>query len=1739
MIRKVLLPLILCLVLINKTSGQTCTGSTPANPGARTGNLYTTTTIDPGSTSTVHWFQGTASGATITMSGTSKLIIKTGSNLALSGAYTIPNGCMIYVESGATLTLGGNLTLGDASSALINLGTINVTGQLSLGSGAVYNDGTINFSSFLWITSTTFVFLNGGSASFSHVNYQVGSQATSSICLRPGSVFNMVTYSGYIITGSPVALPSGGLFKYNATDISNNSTCTPANPARINYYDGPGATNSFLFGPSGTVADHANITIVGSIPAASGTGACVLVTSGIASAPQNFILSTFSPAPFITGSYFNYCLNSTVPMTTIATGTNLLWYTAATGGSGSSTAPTVNTTSAGLQTFWVNQNVTGTCLGPRISININVTATSANSLTASNNGPICSGATLNLSATAGAAVSAWSWTGPNSFSSSSQNPSIAAATPAATGTYTLIATQTTGSCRHSATTTATVSSSIPATPGAFTTSSSSVCKNQTNVTYTVPPVAGATSYTWSYGGAGAAISGTSNAVSINYSLLATSGTLSVSATNTCGSSAARTLAITVNNGIFQLSTSNMIAYYKFNNNANDHTNTNQGTLQNAPSTTTDRFGNASSAYDFNGSNQYISTANSYTNPTNFTISIWFKTTTTTGGKLINFGNNQTGGSGNYDRQIYMSNSGRLYFTVNPSSGYTVTTNIAYNDGEWHLATGTVSSTNGMRLYVDGMLISSNALGIGGQNYTGYWRIGYDNMGAWPNVPTSLYFKGALDDVMIFHRELSAAEITTLYTSVDGAGSNTPVCTNGTINLSATTLAGSSYGWTGPNSFSASSQNPSITNMSASKEGTYALTVTSGSCVYNAYALGKINTKLGPDLSQVPGSNLSAHYKLDGSAKDETNNNHGDLQNTPSLTTDRFGIANKAYSFNGSNQYIATSITYNNPSNLSLSLWFKTNTTTGGKLIGLGNQRTGGSTNFDRHIYMSNAGQLYFGVNPGTGRITINSTASYNDNAWHHVTATLSSTNGIKLYVDGILVANNGSPLGGENYVGYWKIGFDAIGGTWAGNPSSPFFNGSIDDVLIYTTELTASNVGVLYQSANGAGNNGPVCTGTSLTLSSTTVGGASYSWTGPNSFSSSSQNPSLTYLSAYLGVYTLNVTQAGCISTAYSLVSESNTPGQWTGAYSNSWHTANNWCNGTLPTSSTDITIPASAVNMPTITATATLRNLTIAPSASLTNNSSGTLHSYGNFTNNGTYNDDGLTVFGGATTQTLTGATTLHSVVVNNAAGVTLNSPTYIEGHLTLSNGTLASGGNLTVDLNTGAITGAGNGSISGDLTVLKWIWSDQYHYISSPLSGRTVTDWNDNVLIKFGANANLYTYDETVPDPNKEVGWNAVTSTATTIEDMKGYALYFPRWIYRTTLDLTGPYNHAQTYSNTSLSNTSSGNTLADGWNLVGNPYPCVIDWDAPSGWTKTGLDHAIYLWDQQNNRYSGYVDGASVNGGTRYIPAMQGFYVIVSNPGTGTLGMNNDVRSTAANPNVLRIVSEEKTIRLKTNQDTYSDETLIRFKDQATDQFDSKLDAYKIPSSSNTPSISTYTNHIHYMVNTLPNSSTSQTIPVKISAGISGNHNINADIIGFGEEDSIVLEDRLLGIHQNLYTQPNYLANLIKGDTTTRFFLHYQKANKENMNSNHQNVDTEKQGIKIYSFQQTVNIVLNEEPTSNINIAIYDASGNNVYARDHVETTTGKIAFRLNDLTTGIYIVKVQTQTNTKTQQVYLSR
>jgi len=144
----------------------------------------------------------------------------------------------------------------------------------------------------------------------------------------------------------------------------------------------------------------------------------------------------------------------------------------------------------------------------------------------------------------------------------------------------------------------------------------------------------------------------------------------------------------------------------------------------------------------------------------------------------------------------------------------------------------------------------------------------------------------------------------------------------------------------------------------------------------------------------------------------------------------------------------------------------------------------------------------------------------------------------------------------------------------------------------------------------------------------------------------------------------LNITNA-CIS------------GTWTGAIDRDWNTPSNWCDGNVPTKSTNVSIP-NVTNKPIIGAAGGLcNNITIASGSSLTQSDTeaSNLFVYGDWTNNGTYTAGiGTTTFAGEAMQTIGGggAISFYNLTIQNTktGSVKLNKATTVTRTLLLISG-------------------------------------------------------------------------------------------------------------------------------------------------------------------------------------------------------------------------------------------------------------------------------------------------------------------------------------------------------------------------------------------------------------------------------------------------------------------------------------
>lgn len=176
---------------------------------------------------------------------------------------------------------------------------------------------------------------------------------------------------------------------------------------------------------------------------------------------------------------------------------------------------------------------------------------------------------------------------------------------------------------------------------------------------------------------------------------------------------------------------------------------------------------ADTAASFPGTSAgFIASDTKIQGPNSFAVEAWFKTTSTRGGKIVGFGDRNTGDSGNYDRHVYMEPNGKVTFGVWPGEGRTLTSSASLNDGKWHQVVGNLGPS-GMSFYVDGVLQGARTDTTTGQSYAGYWRIGGDSSWSGDN-----YFNGSVDDVAVYGQPLNGAAVSSHFAL--GQGKSAPV-----------------------------------------------------------------------------------------------------------------------------------------------------------------------------------------------------------------------------------------------------------------------------------------------------------------------------------------------------------------------------------------------------------------------------------------------------------------------------------------------------------------------------------------------------------------------------------------------------------------------------------------------------------------------------------------------------------------------------------------------------------------------------------------------------------------------------------------------------------------------------------------------------------------------------------------------------------------------------------------------------
>jgi hypothetical protein len=227
------------------------------------------------------------------------------------------------------------------------------------------------------------------------------------------------------------------------------------------------------------------------------------------------------------------------------------------------------------------------------------------------------------------------------------------------------------------------------------------------------------------------------------------------------------LCFTIINVIGQIPTNGLVSYYPFNGNPNDLSIAlNHGVLTNGPVLTQDRFGTANAAYYFDGINDYIKLNNTNSlNTTNFSYSIWVKTDSLpmigTAYNIFELGSSSTNNGNPYGHGFSINNN---YVST---TGWRVTSNnvgaaaVGFQSGVlptsnmWNHLVITRSDT--IKMYVDGLLLAK-------QTTNGLLPYFSNVVNGYIGTRTTLFqfFKGTLDDICLYNRAITPAEVTALY-----------------------------------------------------------------------------------------------------------------------------------------------------------------------------------------------------------------------------------------------------------------------------------------------------------------------------------------------------------------------------------------------------------------------------------------------------------------------------------------------------------------------------------------------------------------------------------------------------------------------------------------------------------------------------------------------------------------------------------------------------------------------------------------------------------------------------------------------------------------------------------------------------------------------------------------------------------------------------------------------------------------
>ena len=477
-------------------------------------------------------------------------------------------------------------------------------------------------------------------------------------------------------------------------------------------------------------------------------------------------------------------------------------------------------------------------------------------------------------------------------------------------------------------------------------------------------------------------------------------------------------------------------------------------------------------------------------------------------------------------------------------------------------------------------------------------------------------------------------------------------------------------------------------------------------------------------------------------------------------------------------------------------------------------------------------------------------------------------------------------------------------------------------------------------------------------------------------------------------------------------------------------------------------------------------------------------------------------------------GTLTPDDIQVNKHYSLTLNSdwdvgsiPFNLLGKMTVNPGKTLSFDSTFTIYSTANYQGSliNYGTVSDNIKVQCYLTSQQWYGISAPVDNQQAGVFYlggspDVWMKKYNEESNSYSF---------------ITDITTDLQDMHGWFVWLGGSSSHT-FEFDGPVRTGTVGSNNNLIRT----TDTTGYNFVGNPFPSAIDWDAASGWTKTNIENAIYIYN--NGNWATYINGTGTNGGSSHIAMNQGFFVQVSDgggpyPEYGTLKMTSDVCVHSDTAFMKITPGTQKIIRLQINDGNLKDETVIRVTENASEGWDGNLDAHKLFSfNPQIPQIFS-TGNGFMSINSIPPGV--KTVPLDVK-GVNGNL-LTVSLMQGDDFENIFLYDNLTAQITDLkkeaysFTYDESFAN--------RFVLSFLVTDLSDKKTGNKK-------FNVFARGKTVEVVFND--ISKAEIIIYNLLGQEITRKN---TTSRVNNFSISE--TGYYIVKVKGERYSTSKKVFI--